>query len=153
MKWKLALAGLLLAALMTGTASAQSNSTDLNLQKYNLSEYESTINKHTDELPGWIKDLVGDQDLNIYIDQGQNDSYTVSIKMNGLKVQNISDSALENPDIEVWTSSEVIQKIIESKNPVEDMKQAINNGEIEYQANDAWTKIKLFFADLLMGLL
>lgn len=147
------LATAFLVAMFAATATAQTNTTSMNLDSYNLSEYEDTVNQHTDELPDWIKDLVGDEDVNVYINEGQNDSFNLSIKMDGLKVQNMTDSALDNPKIEVWTSTDVIQNITESEDPVGDMQEAINNGEIRYEANDTWTKVKLFFADLFMGLL
>jgi len=147
------LATAFLVTMFAATATAQTNTTSMNLDSYNLSEYEDTVNQHTDELPDWIKDLVGDEDVNVYINEGQNDSFNLSIKMDGLKVQNMTDSALDNPKIEVWTSTDVIQNITESEEPVGDMQEAINNGEIRYEANDTWTKVKLFFADLFMGLL
>lgn len=147
------LATAFLVAMFAATATAQTNTTSMNLDSYNLSEYEDTVNQHTDELPDWIKDLVGDEDVNVYINEGQNDSFNLSIKMDGLKVQNMTDSALDNPKIEVWTSTDVIQNITESEDPVGDMQEAINKGEIRYEANDTWTKVKLFFADLFMGLL
>lgn len=147
------LATAFLVGMFAATATAQTNTTSMNLDSYNLSEYEDTVNQHTDELPDWIKDLVGDEDVNVYINEGQNDSFNLSIKMDGLKVQNMTDSALDNPKIEVWTSTDVIQNITESEDPVGDMQEAINNGEIRYEANDTWTKVKLFFADLFMGLL
>jgi len=147
------LATAFLVTMFAATATAQTNTTSMNLDSYNLSEYEDTVNQHTDELPDWIKDLVGDEDVNVYINEGQNDSFNLSIKMDGLKVQNMTDSALDNPKIEVWTSTDVIQNITESEDPVGDMQEAINNGEIRYEANDTWTKVKLFFADLFMGLL
>lgn len=147
------LATAFLVAMFAATATAQTNTTSMDLDSYNLSEYEDTVNQHTDELPDWIKDLVGDEDINLYINEGQNDSFNLSIKMDGLKVQNMTDSALDNPKIEVWTSTDVIQNITESEDPVGDMQEAINNGEIRYEANDTWTKVKLFFADLFMGLL
>lgn len=147
------LATAFLVTMFAATATAQTNTTSMDLDSYNLSEYEDTVNQHTDELPDWIKDLVGDEDVNVYINEGQNDSFNLSIKMDGLKVQNMTDSALDNPKIEVWTSTDVIQNITESEDPVGDMQEAINNGEIRYEANDTWTKVKLFFADLFMGLL
>jgi len=147
------LATAFLVTMFAATATAQTNTTSMDLDSYNLSEYEDTVNQHTDELPDWIKDLVGDEDVNVYINEGQNDSFNLSIKMDGLKVQNMTDSALDNPKIEVWTSTDVIQNITESEEPVGDMQEAINNGEIRYEANDTWTKVKLFFADLFMGLL
>lgn len=142
-----------LVAVFAAAGTAQSNTTSMDFDSYNISEYEDTANQHTDELPQWIKDLVGDENINVYINQGQNDSFNLSIQMDGLKVQNMTDTALENPDIEVWTSTEVIQNITESEDPVGDMQEAINNDEINYEANDTWTKIKLFFADLFIGLL
>lgn len=149
MKSKLVLAALI-TVFMIGAVSAQSNtSQDFNVEEYNLSEYEDTINTYSDELPGWIKDLIGDQDINIYIDEGSEDATNISIKMNGMKVDEIDDSALENPDIEVWTSTDVIEKVVDSDQPVDEMRTAIDEGEIDYQANGAWNKVKVFFAEML----
>lgn len=152
MKTRILFAAFLVAAF-AATGAAQTNTTTMDFDSYNLSEYEDTANQHTDELPGWIKDLVGGENINIYINEGQDDAFNLSIKMDGLKVQNMTDTALDNPDIEVWTSTEVIQNITESEDPVGDMQEAINNDEIRYEANDTWTKIKLFFTDFFIGLL
>ncbi|WEL23449.1 hypothetical protein [Candidatus Nanohalovita haloferacivicina] len=149
MKSKLVFAALM-TVFMIGAVSAQSNTTqDFNVEEYNLSEYEDTINTYSDELPGWIKDLIGDQNINIYIDEGSDDATNISIKMNGMKVDEIDDSALENPDIEVWTSTDVIEKVVESDKPVDEMRTAIDEGEIDYQANGTWNKVKVFFAEML----
>ncbi|MFB6193285.1 MAG: hypothetical protein ABEK00_03460 [Candidatus Nanohaloarchaea archaeon] len=150
MKKKVLLAVLVVG--LTGVTAAQSFSQE-QVQQANLTKYENTINNYTSELPGWIQNLIGDQDINIYVNQGQNNSFNISVKMDGLKVEQINDSALESPDIEVWTSTDVVEKVVESENPVSEMKKAINNDKIRYQANNTWTKVKIFFADLFMKLL
>lgn len=150
MKKKVLLAALVVG--LTGVTAAQSFSQE-QVQQANLTKYENTINNYTSELPGWIQNLIGDQDINIYVNQGQNNSFNISVKMDGLKVEQINDSALESPDLEVWTSTDVVEKVVESENPVSEMKKAINNDKIRYQANNTWTKVKIFFADLFMKLL
>lgn len=149
MKWKLAVAAVLLVTF-AGAASAQTNSTeDFNVEKHNLTDYEDKINNYSDELPGWIKNLIGDQDINIYIDEDTEDATNISLKMDGIKVDEIDGSSLENPDVEVWTSTDVIEKVVDSDQPVEDMRTAIDEGKIDYQANGTWNKVKVFFAEML----
>lgn len=121
----------------------------------NFTEYQQTANQHTEELPSFVKDLVGDQDINVYIDHQTNESedYNLSVEMNRTTVENIDNSSLEEPDIEVWTSSKIIENISESEQPVDQMQSAIDSEDIEYQANDTWTSIKLFSAETVMSFL
>ena len=127
----------------------------IELKEANLTEYEDRANQHTEELPSFVKDLVGDQDINVYIDHhtSESEDYNLSVEMNGTTVEEIESSSLEEPDIEVWTSSKIISNITESEKPVDQMQSAIDSGDIEYQANDTWTSIKLFFAETVMGFL
>lgn len=137
-----------LALFMAPAATAAEFDSD----QESLNNYKDIANNHSDELPEFVKDLVGDQDINIYIDRNQSESYNLSLQMNGTQVKNISNQSLEQSDIEVWTSTEIIENISESDQPVEDMRAAINEEKIEYQANDTWTKIKLFFTETFMNL-
>ncbi len=146
MKQRLVITAISLALLMAPAVTAA----DFNLDQENLDDYRETANNHSEELPKFVKDLVGDQDINIYIDRNLSETYNLSLQMNGTEIENIDNQSLEKPDLEVWTSTDIIQNISESEQPVEEIKTAINEDKIEYQANDTWTKIKLFFAETFM---
>lgn len=124
---------------------------EFDLNQDSLTEYKQIANQNSDQLPDFVKDLVGNQDINIYINQNMSESYNLSLQMNGTNVETIDNRSLEQPDVEVWTSTEIINNISESENPVEQMKKAINEDKVKYQANDTWTKIKLFFAEKFMN--
>lgn len=118
----------------------------------NLTEYKDLVNENFEQLPDFVKNLVGDQNINIYIDRNQSESYNLSLQMNGTQVESINNKSLEQPNIEVWTSTEIIENITESDQPAKQMGSAIDEEKIEYRANDTWTKITLFFAGNLMKL-
>lgn len=148
MKRRAVITAVSLCLFLAPAATAAELETDQN----SLSEYKEVANQNSEQLPDFVKDLIGDKDISIYIDANESQSHNLSLQMNGTQVETIDNQSLENPDVEVWTSSRIIQNISESEEPVEQMKSAINEDDIEYQANDAWTKIKLFFAETFMNL-
>lgn len=148
MKKRLVIALSILSLTLVPAATAA----NFELNENKLEEYGETANQYTDELPAFVIDLVNDKNINVYIDSEQTDNYNLSIKMNGTTVEKVKNSSIEDPDLEVWTSTNVIENITESDQPVQTMRSAINNDEIEYQANDTWTKIKLFFAETFMNM-
>lgn len=125
-------------------------SAELQMDQDSLSDYKKVANQNSDQLPDFVKNLVGDQDINIYIDQNQSESHNLSLQMNGTTVETIDSQSLDQPDMEIWTSTKIINNISESEKPVDQMKAAINEDEIEYEANDTWTQVKLFFAETFM---
>jgi hypothetical protein len=148
MKQRSVITAISLALFMAPAATAA----ELQMNQDSLSDYKEVANQNSDQLPGFVKDLVGNQDINIYIDQNMSESYNLSLQMNGTNVETIDNQSLEQPDVEVWTSTEIINNISESEKPIEQMKTAINEDKVKYQANDTWTKIKLFFAEKVINL-
>lgn len=142
----------LVTAISALLLAAPAVAAEFNPGSSDLSDYKQKANQHIDDLPGFVKDLVGDQDINVYVDRNQSENYNFSIQMNETRVEQIGNSSLENPDLEAWTSSRVIENITESEKPVQNMKSAVDTGEIRYQANDVWTKVKIFFAETFMNL-
>lgn len=140
---------LFLALALASPATAQ----EFQVEDYNVSEYTDEINSHSDQLPGFVKDIVGGEDINVYIDREDKEQYNLSISMDGMDVKNLSTTQLEEPTLEVWTSEEIVQKIVKADEPVTEMKDAINNGDVDYEANKTWTKVKLFFANIFMKIL
>lgn len=125
---------------------------EFQMDQKSLSKYKEAANQHSDQLPDFVKDLIGNQNINIYIERNQSESYNLSLQMKGTKVDSIDNQSLENPEIEVWTSTKIIKKVSESDEPVKIMSDAINKNEIEYQANDTWTKVKVIFIETFMKL-
>lgn len=144
---KAGIIGILLISL-TLTVSAAEFQTNTE----NLDNYKELANSNSDALPDFVKDLIGDQDINIYLDANESESYNLSLQMNGTRVDVIDNSSLDKPDIEVWTSTDIVENITESDQPVDSIRTAIEENEIEYQSNDTWTQIKIFFAEAFMSL-
>jgi len=140
MRRKAVITAISLALLVAPAATAA----DFGPEQETLDEYKDIANQNSDRLPDFVKNLAGNQDINVYIDRQDAESYNLSIQTNSTMIENVEDSSLDQPDIEIWTSTRVIENVSESDQPVERIKTAINEEDIEYQANDTWTKIKLF---------
>jgi len=147
MRRKAVITAISLALLVAPAATAA----DFGAEQETLDEYKDIANQNSDRLPDFVKNLAGNQDINVYIDRQDAESYNLSIQTNSTMIENVEDSSLDQPDIEIWTSTRVIENVSESDQPVERIKTAINEEDIEYQANDTWTKIKLFFAETFMN--
>jgi hypothetical protein len=147
MRRKAVITAISLALLVAPAATAA----DFGPEQETLDEYKDIANQNSDRLPDFVKNLAGNQDINVYIDRQDAESYNLSIQTNSTMIENVEDSSLDQPDIETWTSTRVIENVSESDQPVERIKTAINEEDIEYQANDTWTKIKLFFAETFMN--
>jgi len=100
-----------------------------------------------------VKNIVGDQDINVYIDSNKSESQNLSLQMKDTTIETIDSQSLEKPNIEVWTSSEIIEELAEANYSAEELKTSIREDEIRYQSNDTWTEIKLFFAETFMNFL
>jgi len=149
MKLETVITAISLSLILAPAASAA----EFELDQNNLSEYKETANQHLDELPDFVKNIVGDQDINVYIDSNKSESHNLSLQMKDTTIETIDSQSLEKPNIEVWTSSEIIEELAEANHSAKELKTSIKEDEIRYQANDTWTKIKLFFAETFMNFL
>lgn len=138
--------------LVTLTIFFAAGSAALQADQNSLSQYQEQVNQNSDQIPGFVKALIGDQNINIYIDQGEPEARNLSLEMSGLRVEEIDNRSLENPDLEVWASSGTIENVTESENSLQQLKNTLDNGRIDYQTNGAWTKVKMFFAETFIEL-
>lgn len=149
MKNRIVITAIFLGLFMASSATAAHLQADQN----SLSDYKKVANQNSERLPVFVKDLVRNKNINFYIERSQSENVNLSVQMDGTKVETIENGSLDNPDIEVWTSSKTIHEISDSDKPVDETKSAINQGDIEYQSNDTWTTVKLFIAETFMNFL
>ncbi len=120
------------------------------LQNGELGQYQSTINNQTDEAPPFLSGLVGNQTVNMEIENGDGTDVTAGAKIEGLVVTEMQAEGYENATIQITTDQETVNTIAESNNPVGQAITAFNEGDIEYEAEGFWNKLKLSIAEALM---
>lgn len=120
------------------------------LQNDNLGQYESVINNQTDNAPPFLSGLVGNQTVNMNIENSDGTDITAGAKIEGLVVTEMQAEGYENATIEITTDQETVDTIAESNNPVGTAITEFNDGDIEYEAEGFWNKLKLSIAEALM---
>lgn len=120
------------------------------LQNGDLGQYESVINNQTDNAPPFLSGLVGNQTVNMNIENSDGTDITAGAKIEGLVVTEMQAEGYENATIEITTDQETVDAIAESSNPVGTAMTEFKDGDIEYEAEGFWNKLKLLVAEALM---
>lgn len=136
---------LVAAALLATPALAQ----EIQINQENLEHAKQQYNNNTDQLPGVAKSLIGDQRINIYLnDSGSQEN--VSVDMNGAEIDTVDTESIENSTLEVWVEREDIEEIAGSQKPVDDLRQKVNSEEIRYQAHGFVNQIKFGVLEMFL---
>ncbi len=93
------------------------------------------------EIPSNIQGLVGSQKANVFIDEFF--AFSVEIQQG---VMRYSETAIENPSLEVYVSQSTITRIESSGNPSAEFLKAYKSGEIRIVKKTFMNRIKFFFA-------
>lgn len=93
------------------------------------------------EIPKEIKGLVGNQKVNLYLDE----SFFLAFEIKEGKIYKKSDS-FQKPSLEIYVKNETITKIISSENPQRELLNAYKSGEIRVVKRTLKNKIKFWLA-------
>lgn len=140
---------LLIAALtlITASATAQTNLSET-LESFDNRKIQQEINNRSDEVPGIVESVFGNQKANIHIEGELNRSYR--LKTSGARVENFSQGSWENPTLEVWTNTSTVEEIINSETPSQKLKQKLENDEIRYREKGLLNKLRFAVVNLFL---
>jgi hypothetical protein len=103
----------------------------------------SAINITEGDLPTAVTRMLGNQRINVYID----DSFVISAETASAKFY-IKKESFEKPTLEIYTDSETLDEIMNSENPQEKALEAYNTGRIRIIKRTFGNKLRFFFANL-----
>jgi hypothetical protein len=127
---------LVAAVFLASTGAAQM--TDDELQ-----DFKQTYNNQTGKIPGFVGSIVGGEDINVYINSSEsNSSYTVAAAMKGLKIENISSTAFENPSMKVYTDDDTVSTVLKSNSTYDQVRQELDEKDITYESTTTGGKVK-----------
>ncbi|MBW2992759.1 hypothetical protein KY345_06090 [Candidatus Woesearchaeota archaeon] len=112
-----------------------------------MNEYNSNI----DNVPSFVKAIFGDERINAEIELAEGSRRYGIVTEKGI-IMNVTEGYIEEHTLEVYTTEETVNKIIEAEDQVEALREALDNKEIEYKAVKVKTKIKTFFAKIALGI-
>lgn len=88
------------------------------------------------ELPAVFRSLFKNERINVYI----SNDYVVGAIVEDGKITTAEEGALEDPTIEVDVSRHVFEDM---KDETFDIKESLNNGDIQYEGVGFWNKIRI----------
>ncbi len=107
---------------------------------FNQSSLEEPIEG---ELPSAVSRLLGNQRVNVYVDN----NFLLSAETSSNKFY-VTNLELEKPTLEILTDSETLNEIANSENPQDTALEAYNDGRIIIVKKTFMNKVRFFFANL-----
>lgn len=117
--------------------------------EFNLANLKESVNQNTDQVPGFVGSLLGDQDINVYI-RGENYSRNLSVETSDTRIQSIKKDEKENPGLEIWMDTEDLKDLQNSQEPGQKLQQKLKSDEIRYEEHGLVNSIRFTVFDLLL---
>ena len=93
-------------------------------------------------LEGPLATLFGDQRLNIYIDLENGEQFILGLVTENKVVKSLEAGAVSKPTLKIYTTEAIVAKIQTSDDGGRVLKDALDSGEITYEAIGFFNKIK-----------
>jgi len=101
-------------------------------------------------LPGPLGTLFANERINLYLTLNDSSEITFGLITKQKVVEEFSMSEVEDPTVNVYTSEATVQNIIDAENPIKELKDALDNKEINYEALGFTKKIKFGVSGLFV---
>ena len=112
-------------------------------------EYNSQI----DEVPGFLKSIVGSQKINLYVDSSINgtaENMTFGLDMSNAVLSSVNEEGFEDTTLEVWIDDSNIQEISDSGNPLNTTSRLLKQDKIRYESHGIVNSFKISLASLFL---
>ncbi|MFB6245089.1 MAG: hypothetical protein ABEJ03_01955 [Candidatus Nanohaloarchaea archaeon] len=117
-----------------------------------LSEFASSYNDQTDQVPGFVADIVGGETINVNLN-ASGDISTVGVDMDGVRITNVSEGGFSEPTLIVNASMSAINSTLRSDSPYSELEKQIQSGGISYSSTTTGGKVKLALVDAVRSIL
>lgn len=117
-------------------------------QHVNLSELQESYNSRSDQIPGFVGSIIGDQTITVNLSELETGEKVlkediIGVKTNGVRTEDIQWGAMDDPSLKIWITQENIEQLREAENTQKTLKQMFKNKEIRYETYTLGTSIKM----------
>ncbi len=106
-----------------------------------------------DELPGIVSSLVRNERINVYIEDDAGDEHVFGVATDGVAIETARIGGVDNATLRIYTSVETLDSIIYSDEPLNRTVEALETGEIRYEAEGFFRNLKMRFLTWVLGVL
>lgn len=121
--------------------------TALTYNGYGLDELKTSYNGNLGKVPWVVKQIIGNERINVYLTLNNKEVITVSGTTQNAKIISAQVGAIENPTLNIYITEQTINRL-RSKEIT--MQQAIETKEIRYESQRIRTSIKAWFAKRIL---
>jgi len=137
------------ALFIVSTASATTIVTPDELaQGLNATQAEviqESYNDEVEEVPFFVKQIVGDQRINL-----EYEDRDYRIRMVRAEISTLENGEWDSPSLEVQAEPEDLEEMMNSEEPWDELRQKLNDGEIEYEERGFVNNLKFSVAELFL---
>ncbi len=133
---------ILLASLLLLVSAASATSIIppdelVNLTEDNTDKLKSSYNENMDQIPGIAKKLIGDQRINLYLE-----NQSLRAEMDQARIETLEKDKWEEPSLEIWMDTKDATEILESEEPGKELQQKLKSDDIRYQEHGIVNRLK-----------
>ena len=105
------------------------------------------------ELPGPLATMFGNEKVNIHVNLESGDKLVVAVVTENNKLTSFDFNTLSDPTLNVYLDDVTLAKIQSAKDPLKELKNALDQEKITYKAVGFWKKIKFAFLSMFVNML
>ena len=118
---------------------------ELDLESLDLEELVTAYNGNLDEVPSFVKNIFGNEKINLYIDG----ELFIGLSGENGKITEYKEGGLDKPTMKVYTTADTIDQLIDGNTTLLD---AVKEKSISYEGIGFISKIKFGFIKIFQGL-
>ncbi len=108
-----------------------------------IKEFVDSYNRKTDKVPLILKKLLGNERVNIKINQNNGSVLRIGYETKNVRIIRVVDGGFRNPTINVIATQNAIDRIDNSPDPIETFQKERDLGRVCIEGQNAATKIML----------
>ncbi|MFP4654373.1 MAG: hypothetical protein ACLFMM_01635 [Methanohalobium sp.] len=119
--------------------------------KSNISVY----NQHTEMVPGFVKSLVGNEEILVLIEKNNNDTLLIKAVTENAEItqfDKIENESQMNPTVKVTTNEETVHSLMNSDDPIETFKQLREDGKLDIEPVGVTKKAVFWVSERIFNL-
>lgn len=121
----------------------------------NLSQIQDRYNQRSDQIPPFVGSIIGDQTITVNlsgVEQGEAllEEDIIGVKTEGVETSDIQWGEYEEPTLKIWITQENIDRLSESSQPSQELKDMLKNKDIRYETYTLGNSIKASLLNLFM---
>lgn len=118
---------------------------ELDLESLDLEKLVETYNQNLEKVPGFVKNIFGNEKINLYIDG----ELFVGLAGEGGKIDEYKKGGIDKPTMKVLTTSDTIDKLIDGDKT---LLEAVKDKSVSYEGVGFIGKIKFGFIKIFQGI-